>query len=200
MLILWIPALLALTAVVDAKVAHFLFAGQSNMLGYFDPTGNVTTRRFVQTMTRLLSKGSDDEILLNLTNHLKTALSSPPTPISAYEFEATQLLQYRRQGYLKSDFMKPLPNVTCSLYEYDRAVDYRVRGTEGIARAVDAAMSPFAKCGFIFGPELMYGHVFQDAYPGRRFKMIKVASGGTTLRRHWSRENGFIWPQLVKRI
>ncbi|KAI2511228.1 hypothetical protein MHU86_3194 [Fragilaria crotonensis] len=154
MLILWVPALLSLTAAVEAKMAHFLFVGQSNMLGYFDPTRNMTARRFDQTMNRLLSTGSDDQILLNLSNHLKTAVSSPPTPISTYELEAAQLLQYRRGGYVKSDFLKPLPNVTCSLYEYDRIVDYRVAGTEGKTRTVDSALSPYAKCGSIFGPEL----------------------------------------------
>ncbi|KAI2514368.1 carbohydrate esterase [Fragilaria crotonensis] len=30
--------------------------------------------------------------------------------------------------------------------------------------------------------------------------MIKLVASGTTLRRNWSRENGLIWPQLVKRI
>jgi hypothetical protein len=200
MLVLLMHALFSLTAVVEAKIANFLFAGQSNMLGYFDRTRNFTSRRFDQTMALLLSTGSDDQILLNLVNHLKTAVSDPATPTSVYEREAAQLLRYRRIGYLTSDYKKPIPNATCSLYEYERTVDYRVPGTEGKIRAENSPLSPYARCGYIFGPDLMCGQVFQYTPSRRPLRILKVAASATSLVFHWSKENGLIWPQLVKRI
>jgi hypothetical protein len=62
------------------KISQFLFVGQSNIEGNVvnDP-GNL---RFDQTMDILLSAGSDEQIHIELVEHFKTAVSSPPTPTS----------------------------------------------------------------------------------------------------------------------
>jgi Carbohydrate esterase, sialic acid-specific acetylesterase len=185
-------------AIAEAKIAHFLFAGQSNMVGFVDRN---VTGRFETTMSLLLSTGNDQLLISNLVNHLKTAISEPPTPIPVYEHEASELLRLRRAGYVTSEYKQPLPAVTCSFYELSHKVDYRVEGSQAWVKAVDAALSPYAKCGQIFGPEYMFGRVLaQDSRFPQPFSVIKVASPSSTIRNNWSKENGLIWPQLVAKI
>jgi Carbohydrate esterase, sialic acid-specific acetylesterase/Keratin, high sulfur B2 protein len=191
--------LLGALPVGGGKIPQFLFAGQSNIIGSFvvDPLDYV---RFNTTMQILLSTESEPNIVVNLVNHLKTATSSPPTPDSVYEFEANELLRLKREGYLTPSFQQPLSTVTCSFYKLDLSVDYRVPTAEGNVVAADANLSPYARCGQIYGPELMFGHVLRQSSTtiGNLFRIIKVAAGGTTIRGHWSKESGRLWPELVK--
>ncbi|KAI2512592.1 carbohydrate esterase [Fragilaria crotonensis] len=185
--------------VMGRKIPQFLFAGQSNMIGSFDRS--LTYTRFNKTMQILLSTQSDADILTALVNHLEAADTSP-TPNSVYQFEASELLRLRNEGYLTPSFEQPLSAVTCSFYKLFYNVDYRLPTSEAIVSAADARLSPYAKCGAIFGPELMFGHVLHrsSVNSGNPFRMIKVAAGGTTIKGHWSKDNGTLWPELLEGI
>ena len=41
-----------------------------------------------------------------------------------------------------------------------------------------------------FGPELAFGRAIQEAYPDDEIYLIKKASGGTSMHKHWTFENG----------
>lgn len=41
-----------------------------------------------------------------------------------------------------------------------------------------------------FGPELAFGRAIQKAYPDDKIYLIKKASGGTSMHKHWTFENG----------
>lgn len=185
--------------VMGRKIPQFLFAGQSNMIGSFDKS--LTYTRFNKTMQILLSTQSDADILTALVNHLETADTSP-TPKSVYQFEASELLRLRNEGYLTPSFARPLSAVTCSFYKLFYNVDYRLPTSEANVTAADARLSPYAKCGAIFGPELMFGHVLHrsSVNAGNPFRMIKVAAGGTTIKGHWSKDYGTLWPELLEDI
>ena len=181
------------------KISQFLFVGQSNIEGNVvnDP-GNL---RFDQTMDIVLSAGSDEQIHTKLVDHLKTAVSSPPTPDSVYEFEATELLRLRNTGLLTESFQQPLSTVTCSFYQLDLTVDYNIPAKEGKVVAHDANLSPYAQCGRIFGPELMFGHVLQKYfYADDPFSIIKVAAGASEIKTNWSKENGSFWAELMENL
>jgi hypothetical protein len=181
------------------KISQFLFVGQSNIEGNVvnDP-GNL---RFDQTMDILLSAGSDEQIHIELVEHFKTAVSSPPTPDFVYEFEAAELIRLRKAGLLTDSFQQPLPTVTCSFYQLDLQVDYDMPSREGKIIAHDANLSPYANCGRIFGPELMFGHVLQKyVYADDPFSIVKVAAGGSEIKSNWSKDNGSFWAELMENL
>jgi nitrate/nitrite-specific signal transduction histidine kinase len=118
-----------LSSVEPRKISRFLFVGQSNMEG--NVVNDPGSLRFDQTMDILLSSGSDERIRNEMVEHLKTAISSPPTPESVYEFEAVELLRLKNAGLLTDSFQQPLPTVTCSFYQLDLQVDYNIPSKEG---------------------------------------------------------------------
>ena len=192
--------LASLSAVAEAqrKIPHFLFAGQSNMVGHV--TNKPDDLRFDKTMEILFS--SDSDIMQQLVDHLESFEFSPEqnhTPTSVYQFEAEELLRLRDEGFLTSSFQQPLSTVDCSFYQLNRNIDYRLGEDEPESLAVDANLSPNAQCGVVFGPELMFGHVLEDVITDP-FSIIKIAAGGTEIQKHWSKDIGWFWPEVVEQI
>ena len=181
---------------VGAKLPVFLFAGQSNMIGRPDKV------RFNRTMAILLnSKRSDTVVRTALVNHLMALETFPETSRSVYAVDARRLLRLKSQGRLNHTIQEPLDEVTCSFSELFFYVDYRKKPrANGIVRASNAKLSPYAGCGNIFGPELMFGHTLHSSFPDKPFRIVKIAGGGTLIKEHWSKESGTIWPELVENL
>ena len=192
--------LLALLSAVmnkaNGKIPHFLFAGQSNMVGYV--TNKAGDRRFDHTMELLLS---DNFNVHDLVDHLEAFefdfdRDENHTPTSVYKFEAQELIRLREEGFLTPSFQQPLSTVQCSFFSLHKKM---ASSDEAVPLAVDANLSPQANCGFVFGPELMFGHVLDDVH-NEPFSIIKVAAGGSEIKDHWSKETGSFWGELVKQI
>jgi hypothetical protein len=99
----------------------------------------------------------------------------------------------------EEEVIKPLQNVRCSHYEANLFTDYRISTDLPVSKAVDVNVLPYTGCGDIFGPELMFAHGM-DAWYKQSISIVKVTSPGTEIYKHWSKENGFIWPELVNYI
>ncbi|KAI2508193.1 carbohydrate esterase [Fragilaria crotonensis] len=185
--------------VVGAKTPHFLFAGQSNMIGAFD--NMMTYTRFNKTMQILLSSQNDYTIYSDLLNHLVTAPSDPATPATAYQYEATELIRLKQEGYITRSLQQPLSNVTCTYYKMFSNVDYRVPNPGALVMA-DAVLNPYGRSGETYGPEIMFGHVLHksSATDGALFRIIKIAAAGSAIKAHWSKTNGSLWPEVVEGI
>ena len=136
---------------------------------------------------------------MNLARHLKTAVSSPTTPDSVYKFEAEELFRLKNAGLLTTALLKPMSSVTCSFYQLDLSVNYSVPSNEGKVMASDVNLSPYARCGTIFGPEQMFGQVMRTFYTDP-FSIIKVAAGGSEIKNNWSKESGSFWPELMENL
>jgi hypothetical protein len=175
-----------------AKSPHFLFLGQSNMVG------DVNIDRFAKTMELLFTIEPDDQIIANLVSHLQTGFSSPPTPDIVYMFEASEILRLKNEGLLRISIMDPLSEVTCSFYQLDLAVDYGIPEEEGRVVASKAGLSPNAQCGLAFGPELMFGHKLKLSIP--TFSIVKVAAGGSDIQTHWSKQRGRFWNEILENL
>jgi hypothetical protein len=174
--------LLALLSAVmnkaNGKIPHFLFAGQSNMVGYV--TNKAGDRRFDHTMELLLS---DNFNVHDLVDHLEAFefdfdRDENHTPTSVYKFEAQELIRLREEGFLTPSFQQPLSTVQCSFFSLHKKM---ASSDEAVPLAVDANLSPQANCGHVFGPELMFGHVLDDVHTDP-FSIIKIAAGGRRLR------------------
>ena len=176
------------------KTPCFLLIGQSNIIGYVD------SRRLRKTLQILSSKESATQIKSKLITYFKSKPSSPPTPVSVFEWEASELIKARSKGYLPSSFDNPLPSVTCSFTQLNRHIDYRNPKARGEHLAVNARLSPDAKCGINFGPELMIGHILDKNGTFSEVRLIKVGAGNTTIQTHWSKESGRLWPQIVEQV
>jgi hypothetical protein len=182
----------------------FLFLGQSNMVGYVESERLMTTLKLLHVSSE---HQLDDEknIRNQLIQHFQTAESSLPTPDSVYNFEASELIRLRRDGYLTKSFSKPLSSVTCSFYQLDINQNYSIPGTKGKILADDEKLSPNAHCGLDFGPELMFGHVLiskqnvgkTQSRRKQRIRIVKIAAGGSTIRKNWSKHQGSFWNTLV---
>ena len=181
-----------LIQLVEAKSPHFLFLGQSNMVG------DVNIDRFGKTMELLFAAAPDGQILTNLVSHLQTGFSSPPTPDLTYMFEASEILRLKNDGILTKSIMEPLQGVTCSFYQLDLAVNYGIPEEEGRIVASKAGLSPNAQCGLAFGPELMFGHRLKLNIP--TFSVVKVAAGGSDIQTHWSKQKGSFWNEILENL
>ncbi|KAI2508187.1 carbohydrate esterase [Fragilaria crotonensis] len=185
--------------VMGAKTPHFLFAGQSNMIGAFD--NMMTYTRFNKTMQILLSRQNEYTIYTNLLNHLVTAPSNPATPSTAYQYEANELIRLKREGYITRSLQQPLSNVTCTYYKMFNNINYRLPTTGALLMA-DAVVNPYGRSGETYGPEIMFGHVMykSSATDGALFRIIKIAAAGTSIKAHWSKNDGTLWPEVAEGI
>jgi Carbohydrate esterase, sialic acid-specific acetylesterase len=202
------------TFTIAKKVTwKFLFLGQSNMVG------NVEVQRLMTTLKLLHPPSSSsslsrnvhnmDDIQRQLVQHFQTSESSVPTPKSVYQFEASELLRLRREGYLTRTFAKPLSNVQCSFYQLDVNQNYTIPGTKGKLLADHEKLSPNAHCGLDFGPELMFGHFLKKRILGKRKKkkdnkqtakyisIVKIAAGGSSIKKNWSKRRGSFWKTMM---
>lgn len=104
--------------------------------------------------------------------------------------------------------MFPLSLATCSLYELAENITHIQAHPEidiMTTQVVDQLISPFAGCGTIFGPELLFAHVLQHEHIP--FSIIKVVGKGSTIYKHWGSPTntvdkplGWYWKSLVERI
>lgn len=191
----WAVMALLIWPGVLAKIPHFLFAGQSNMEGVLDDLS-----RF-ETLLKILHSSQDfDFLYTRLIVHLEEGNSSPSTPIDAYKREAGELIRLKNEGLLGSNFLDPVSSVRCSFYQLFGDVDYRYFSFQPNELAVDQDLSPFARCGMPFGPELMFGHVMDECAENSLISLVKFAAGGTEIDKHWSKSNGSFWGKLVEQI
>lgn len=181
------------------ETPHFLFIGQSNMEGIVENSSGEP--RVDTTLNTLLSSAStmmsEDEIFNELVSFFQTFESIPETSLERYEFEARELIRLKREGSIPNNFRDPLPTVECTFYQLDYSVDYRRPFREPDAVAVNAKLSPSANCGVVYGPELVFGHVLHQQWSSELYRIIKFASGGSEIGRHWSSEDGYFWGDLV---
>jgi len=160
-------------------IPRFLFAGQSNMEGY---TEGARQGLFLELVNTLTAKGSRKEKVRKMKNYLKMANGSTQRSSLREANLMFKLGRYIRKNNFSTD-------------NYEKAVCSWTR--PGITFRLDCerSLSPTA-CGKNFGPELMFGHVFprkKSPLKGKRIGIIKIARGGTQIKRHWMKEYSSNW-------
>lgn len=158
--------------------------------------------RFDTTLSILVSSNDDPTILNNLVGFFEEFESDPVTSTERYTFMATELIRLKNEGVIQTNFAQPLSTVHCSFYQLASNTDYRNSDEVPDPVAVDNDVSPYASCGEIYGPELVFGHVMDDdeRYVNELFSIVKFASGGSAINRHWSKANGWFWGELVETV
>ena len=170
----------------------FLFAGQSNM------EGNVDRRRFEKLMNVL--KDPTIQTSNQMVDAFVSVLKEPPqgnsqTPERVWREEAEYLVSLNYEGLLRG-IRQPSFHVDCSFYQGDS----RYIEAPFVPMAEQKLLSPYSNCGIPFGPELMFGHSLRYFYKNE-FSIVKVATGGTELAKHWSkRQGGAFWGELADKI
>jgi hypothetical protein len=177
----------------ENKKPVFLFGGQSNMEGVFDE------QIFQQILSITTQVGIPNS---HKTRKIAAILNQvvPDVDRTIYEpismYEAKYLINLRKEGLMRRVLNQNLTGVDCTFI--------RPSSIHGTTSTGPNIVSPFAECGFPFGPELMFGHTMykktQSPYFQNPFSILKVASGGTQLRKDWMKEGGNHWWTLANAI
>jgi len=170
-------------------IPRFLFAGQSNMEGH---TYEARLGLFQELVDTLTSKESKTVKLNKMEDYIMLAQASTEGSSKA---EAKRMYRLRKI-IKKKNFKKPHKKVVCSWTN-------PLRKTE---LDCERPVSPTA-CGDNYGPELMFAHVFpkkKSPLKKKRIGIIKVASGGTEIYKHWMKSNdgedANFWQTMVDAI
>jgi len=159
-------------------IPRFLFAGQSNMVGWSDENYEGL---FTELVTILKQKEwSKNQKLTKMEEVINQTTESDP---QASANEAKFLYKIRK--YMKrKKFIKNYKKVVCSSTDPSRLTN---------ELDCERPISPTA-CGGSgnqYGPELMFAHQFpklKSPYKGRKIGIIKVAEGGTRIYNNWMKE------------
>lgn len=184
----------------DLLLPVFLFSGQSNMVGRPQDAGNTYHKANPgdegHTLNTLLPILTDS----STTNEQKQALlqaqiekvPNSDADSARASFMATQLLDMSsRYSSLWNEISYPMGRVYCSFTNPSKT------------QVLDAGaeISPSAGCGNPWSLELTFSHAMARTKSEMNdFAIIKVAAGGTELRRDWSSPSGNHWDVLQNRI
>jgi hypothetical protein len=206
--ILWMVVAMARTAVVEAvdtttTMPVFLFAGQSNMLGHPNQAGDQYTNSNPgdpghrwNTLLPILTDSSTTTAQKQTL--LQTQINKVPSSVAdatRASFMASQLLDMSSR-YGGSTFWNevntPMDRVYCS---FTNPANTNVLDT-------GAKLSPSAGCGNPWALELLFAHIMAKIHYGADtdFAVVKVAAGGTEIRKDWSSPSGNHWDVLQNRI
>jgi len=175
-------------------IPRFLFAGQSNMEGHTEMAKPGLFQELVDTLT---SKDSKTVKLNKMEGYIMLAKGSTE---GSSKKEAKRMYHFKK--IIKKDkFMKPYKKVVCSWTKPPRLSTERSTELD-----CERPVSPTA-CGDKYGPELMFAHVFpkkESPLKNKRIGIIKVASGGTKIYKHWMKSNdgedANFWQTMVDAI
>jgi len=170
-------------------ISRFLFAGQSNMVGY---TEEAKEGLFDELVEVILRKGvNKKDKLEEMEGYLNMATRSEA---GSSKMEAKEVYKLRKFIKRKNFMDEPYAEAVCSWTEPPNSLD------------CERPVSPTA-CGKNFGPELMFAHAFQmqnTRLKNKKIGIVKVAKGGTTIRKNWMKvnvgEEENYWHSLVDAI
>mmetsp|Transcript_17125 Transcript_17125/g.20365 ORF Transcript_17125/g.20365 Transcript_17125/m.20365 type:complete len:478 (-) Transcript_17125:280-1713(-) len=159
---------------VTEDIPRFLFAGQSNMVGY---PGEAKESLFLELINTLKAAGGKKPKIQQMRKYLINASKST---WGSSQMEAKLMFKLRKyikkKNFNTEDYKKAICSFTDPL---DGQLD------------CERNVSPTA-CGNDFGPELMFGHSFpkkKSPLKGKRIGIIKIAQGGTTIKKNWMKVN-----------
>jgi len=173
------------------EMPRFLFAGQSNMEGHTEEARQGLFQELVNTVT---SKESKAVKLSKMEDYIMAAQEST---LGSSKAEAKGVYRLRKIIKKNNFIKKPYKKAVCSW----------TNPADSTKLDCERPVSPTARCGDNYGPELMFAHVFptrKSPLKKKRIGITKVAQGGTEIYRHWMKindgEQENFWQTLVDAI
>jgi len=193
----------------DARAKDmYLFSGQSNMEGW-TTMGSHVNDQWGLVRPILIEGNSTGTMYQDLydaiytTNNNREAGTAPPV---VADKEATELINFHSAGRLDNlDTSLTLGKCSFLLVNKDNGEMFDVTGGDGTAnsdvRATTVPTAWDANCGKAFSHEFTFSKALEEGGgQSEEFEVVKVASGGTEIHKHWYPGFGMHWDVLSETI